>query len=155
MYHLSRQQLLHCTLDQAWDFFSSPRNLDHLTPESVHFKITHLLSERMYEGQLIGYQIKVAPFIWVQWLTEITHVEPKVSFTDDQRLGPYQLWHHTHTFEETAEGTLMTDHVTYALPFSLIGALVHRLYVKRQLKHIFDERRRLVDKIFPAAKAPT
>lgn len=149
MYHIQRQQLLHCNIDQAWNFFSSPQNLDRLTPESVRFKITHLQSDTMHEGQLIGYKVKVAPFLWVKWLTEITHVTPKTSFTDDQRIGPYKFWHHTHFFEESLKGTLMTDNITYALPFGILGKVVHRLYVKNQLAHIFDERMRLANEIFP------
>lgn len=154
MYHIHRQQYLHCPLDQAWDFFSSPRNLDRLTPESVGFKITHLLSDTMHEGQLIGYKVKIAPLLWVNWLTEITHVEPKTSFIDDQRIGPYSVWHHTHSFEETADGTLMTDSITYALPFGILGKVAHRLYVKKQLKHIFDQRSRLTEEIFPPTTQP-
>lgn len=150
MYHLHRQQLLHCTIDEAWAFFSNPRNLDQLTPKAVGFKITHCNSEHMHLGQMIGYKVKVAPFVWVNWLTEITLVEGNKRFVDDQRLGPYKVWHHTHSFEETSEGVMMTDDVVYALPFGLIGQLVHALYVKSQLKHIFDERKRLTEEIFNA-----
>lgn len=150
MHHFQRKQWLPCSLEEAWDFFSSPRNLDHLTPDSVGFRITHLQSERMHPGQVIAYQVKVAPMIWVDWLTEITQVEPMQSFVDDQRIGPYKLWHHTHRFEEQNDGVLMTDEVTYALPFGPLGEIVHRLYVKRQLRHIFDERERLAAERFNA-----
>ncbi len=148
IHQLERQQQLNCTIEQAWEFFSSPKNLDRLTPDSVGFKITHCQSDVMHEGQIIGYKIKIAPFIWVNWLTEITHVEYQKSFVDDQRVGPYKLWHHTHRFEENAEGVMMTDHVTYVMPFGLIGSIAHALFVKKQLKHIFDERRRLCEEIF-------
>jgi ligand-binding SRPBCC domain-containing protein len=151
IYQLERQQQLYCTIEEAWAFFSSPKNLDRLTPDSIGFKITHCESEQMYEGQIIGYKVKVAPFVWVTWLTEITHVEDRKSFVDDQRVGPYKVWHHTHRFEENPDGVMMTDHVTYVLPLGPVGRLVHALFVRRQLKHIFDERRRLCDEIFGAS----
>lgn len=150
MYHLHRKQQLNCSMEEAWEFFSNPRNLDQLTPKSVGFKITHCKSESMHLGQMIGYKVKVAPFIWLNWLTEITLIEGKNRFVDDQRVGPYKVWHHTHTFEENAEGVLMTDDVVYVLPFGPLGQLVHKLYVRAQLKHIFDERKRLTDEIFSA-----
>ena len=146
--HLRREQQLNCTLDEAWEFFSTPRNLDKLTPKSVGFKITHCASEAMHEGQIISYKIKVAPLIWLSWLTEISHVEHRSKFVDNQLSGPYKVWHHTHRFVENDQGVLMTDEVAYVMPFGLIGNVVNALFVRRQLDHIFDERRRLVGEIF-------
>ena len=150
MHHLYRQQQLNCTLDEAWDFFSNPRNLEKLTPSSIGFDITHCKSEVMHVGQMIGYRIKIAPMIWVKWLTEITYVEDKKCFIDDQRIGPYKVWHHTHSFEENADGVLMTDDIVYAMPFGIIGDIAHTLNVKNKLHHIFDERKRLTDELFSA-----
>lgn len=104
----------------------------------------------MHKGQMIGYRVKVAPLIWVKWLTEITLVEGKQRFVDDQRIGPYKVWHHTHSFEEQEDGVLMTDDVVYALPLGPLGSIAHALYVKKQLKYIFDERMKLTDQIFNA-----
>lgn len=150
IYQLHYQQQLDCTLEEAWTFFSTPRNLDRLTPKSVGFKITHCSSETMHEGQIIGYKVKVAPLIWVTWLTEITLVDAPHTFIDDQRSGPYKLWHHTHRFEEKNGGVLMTDEVTYVMPFGIIGRIAHALFVKAQLRHIFSERERLCHNIFNA-----
>ena len=153
IYQLKREQHINCSLDEAWAFFSTPRNLDKLTPESVDFKITHCNSEPAHEGQMIGYKVKVAPFTWVTWLTEITKVNEKESFVDDQRIGPYKVWHHTHRFEEKEDGVLMTDDVTYVMPFGIIGVIVHALFVKNKLRHIFDERKRLCEQYFSAENA--
>lgn len=150
MHHLQRQQQLNCSLDEAWDFFATPRNLDKLTPSSVGFDITHCESDVMHVGQMIGYRIKIAPMVWVKWLTEITLVDEKKRFIDDQRIGPYKVWHHTHLFEENSDGVLMTDDIMYALPFGPLGTIAHALHVKSKLKHIFDERRRLTDELFSA-----
>lgn len=148
IYHLHREQQLYCSIDEAWNFFSSPRNLDKLTPDIVGFKITHCASETMHQGQLIAYKIKVAPMIWVNWLTKISQVEDKNMFIDTQLSGPYKVWHHTHRFKENEHGVLMSDDVTYVMPFGFVGIIAHKLYVKRQLKHIFDERKRLTRDIF-------
>ena len=150
MHHLHRKQQLNCTLEEAWEFFSNPRNLEKLTPSSIGFKITHCQSASMHAGQMIGYRIKVAPLIWVKWLTEITQVEHNKRFVDDQRMGPYKVWHHTHQFEENVDGVLMTDDFIYALPYGPIGSLVHVLFVKNKLNHIFNERKRLTEELFNA-----
>ena len=148
IYQLKRTQTLNCSINQAWSFFSTPRNLDRLTPDSVGFKITHCTSEVMHQGQMIGYQVKVAPFIWVKWLTEITMVDDHSSFIDEQRLGPYKIWHHIHRFEKQKNCVLMTDEVTYVMPFGILGRIAHALFVKKKLQHIFDERQRLTEAVF-------
>ncbi|MGE9268680.1 MAG: SRPBCC family protein, partial [Verrucomicrobiales bacterium] len=128
------------------------RNLDKLTPDSVGFRILHCESETMHPGQIITYQVKILPFLWVDWMTEITHIAEKQHFIDDQRHGPYKVWHHTHRFEENEHGVLMSDEVSYVLPFGPLGKLVHRLFVKKQLDHIFDERQRLCAAHFSSGK---
>jgi len=150
IYHLHREQQLPCSMDDAWEFFSTPRNLDRLTPKSVGFKITHCASEKMHEGQVIAYKIKVAPLIWVSWLTEISLVNYREMFIDNQCSGPYKVWHHTHSFKENEDGVMMMDDVSYVMPFGLLGDIVHALFVKRQLAHIFNERERLVNEHFSA-----
>jgi len=134
-------------MDEAWEFFSKPQNLDKLTPESIGFKITHCTSEKAHEGQIISYKIKIAPMVWVNWLTEITRVEDRVKFVDNQLHGPYKVWHHTHSFEENDKGVLMSDDVAYVMPFGIIGNIIHVLFVRRKLEHIFNERQRLITAI--------
>lgn len=148
IYQLKREQTLNCSLDEAWEFFATPKNLDKMTPKSIGFKITHLDAETMYQGQMIGYKIKVAPLTWITWLTEITFIEHKKSFIDDQRTGPYKVWHHTHSFEEKDGKTIMRDDVTYVLPFGIFGKIANALYVNRQVKSIFDERAKITEEIF-------
>ncbi len=155
IYQLKREQHLHCSLEDAWSFFSTPNNLEKLTPESVGLKITHGASDTVHEGQIIGYKVRIAPLIWITWLTEITHVEHMHRFVDDQRVGPYKVWHHTHRFEPDGEGVLIKDEVTYVMPFGIIGRIAHRLFVKKQLRHIFDERKKLCDAYFNEESAST
>jgi ligand-binding SRPBCC domain-containing protein len=146
---LERTQFIPADPAVVWDFFSTPRNLNALTPPALHFEI---LGEPapMHAGQLIAYRIRVAPGVRLSWLTEIRHVNAGRSFVDEQRSGPYAFWHHEHRFEPRDGGVLMTDRVTYVLPLGLLGDLVYALWVRRQLRHIFDYRRGAVERRFPA-----
>ena len=145
---LEQEQLLPISLKEAWEFFSTPRNLDKITPNDVGFTILDTAGETMYPGQIITYKIKVPPGISVSWVTEITHVDEGKSFVDEQRFGPYKMWHHRHSFEEVEGGVLMKDRVDYALPFSPFGEIAHRPFVRPKLEHIFSERKQAIDAFF-------
>ena len=114
MHTLEQEQWLPISQKEAWEFFSSPRNLDKITPPDLGFKIKTLPSEVMYEGEIITYDVKMAPGVWIPWVTEIKAVDEGRSFIDEQRSGPYRFWHHRHSFEEKDGGTLMKDLVHYA-----------------------------------------
>ncbi|MDX1680497.1 MAG: SRPBCC family protein [Akkermansiaceae bacterium] len=148
LHTLKQEQFLPIPLEEAWDFFSSPENLDAITPDDLGFKITSPELETMYEGQIITYKVKLAPMIWVNWVTEIKALEEEVSFIDEQRFGPYAFWHHRHHFQEVDGGVKMTDLVNYGLPFGPFGAIAHGLFVRRKLKWIFGERRRILGERF-------
>ena len=145
---LEQEQVLPITIGDAWEFFSAPQNLDEITPNDLGFKITSLSLEKMHEGQIITYKVKLAPLIWVTWVTEIKCVQEGVSFIDEQRFGPYKFWHHRHHFESAEGGVLMKDLVHYALPFGLFGAIAHAVFVRRKLEWIFGSRRKILDQKF-------
>ncbi len=121
--------------------FSSPRNLDEITPGDLGFKIVSLPGEKMYEGQIITYKVMIVPGIWVPWVTEIKAVDEGRSFVDEQRFGLYKFWHHRHTFEEVPGGVLMRDLVHYGFGFGPFGAIAHAVFVAAKLKSIFDFRK--------------
>jgi ligand-binding SRPBCC domain-containing protein len=150
VYHLHQAQFLPLTLNEAWTFFSSPQNLVKITPPNMDFKILHISGNGsgMYPGQIISYKIKFLPFIYFRWVTEIKHVHPNKYFVDDQVFGPYALWHHQHHFKEVSGGVEMTDEITYAVPFGFIGRLANFLFVKNQLREIFQFRKITLDKMF-------
>jgi ligand-binding SRPBCC domain-containing protein len=148
IYLLETQQLIPADLDTVWAFFATPRNLNEITPPDLHFTFVRGGDEPMYAGQIIEYRVTVFPYISTRWVTQITHVEPRRRFIDEQRVGPYRLWIHEHRFEPVEGGVLMTDRVTYALPFGPLGRLVHRMFVRRRLEYIFGYRRRRVAEIF-------
>ncbi len=152
VYSLKTIQQLPITLEQAWDFFSSPANLKEITPDNLRFNIVSKHhGEKMYAGQIIEYTVKPVLGLPIYWMTEITHVEDKKYFVDEQRFGPYSMWHHQHHFKATANGVEMTDIVHYKLPFWFLGDIANMLFVKQQLKTIFDYRFKIVEKKFGAA----
>ena len=145
---LEQEQVLPISIEEAWAFFSTPRNLDEITPPDLGFFIEHCEDGPMFGGQIITYRIKIAPLIWVSWVTEIRAVEEGVSFVDNQMCGPYKLWHHRHSFEEVDGGVLMRDRVHYGLGFGPFGALAHALFVGRKVKGIFESRRKFLAERF-------
>ena len=148
IHHLYQEQFLPIPIADAWDFFSTPRNLDEITPQELGFKIVYQPGDKMYEGQIIEYRVMVVPGIWLPWVTEIKTVREGQSFVDEQRFGPYKFWHHRHTFEEKDGGTLMRDLVYYALPLWPFGEIGHNIFVKPKLESIFDFRREILEKRF-------
>jgi len=149
LHSLKRVQVLPITLEKAWDFFSDPANLATITPSGMGF---HILSEhrpdRMYAGQLIEYRVSPLLGIPLHWVTEITHVVEGKYFIDEQRFGPYSLWHHQHHFREVEGGVEMTDIVHYKIPLGLIGRLANVLFVRGKLEAIFNYRYVTVEKLF-------
>jgi ligand-binding SRPBCC domain-containing protein len=147
-YHLKRVQFLPISRQQAWDFFSSPTNLNEITPPYMDFRILSNSSDRIYAGQIITYTVKPVLGIPLFWMTEITHVQDGVYFVDEQRSGPYALWHHTHLFKDVEGGMEMTDLVHYKLPLGFLGRIAHGLFVKKQLEDLFDYRYQVLEKRF-------
>ena len=148
MYVFERTQEIPVSVEQAWDFFSSPKNLKEITPSYLGFDIKSELPEKMHEGLFIMYMVKPIFGIPMEWVTEITHINKGRFFVDEQRKGPYRIWHHEHHFEPTPKGVRMFDRVSYELPFGLFGQMVHPLLVKPKLVEIFNFRFDKVEKLF-------
>ncbi|MBA0883194.1 SRPBCC family protein [Flavobacterium undicola] len=148
VYKKETVQHINASIEECWAFFSSPRNLQKITPQTMGFQITDFDGKNMYAGQIIQY--KVSPFLGIKlpWVTEITMVKEQSYFVDIQLFGPYALWHHKHFFEPTENGVKMTDLVHYALPLGFIGRIVNALIVKNKLKGIFEYRVKKVNEIF-------
>lgn len=147
---LQATQTIPSTLAQAWTFFSNPRNLARITPPALGFEIlTPDLPEEIHPGLMIAYRVRPILGVPMTWLTEITHVEEGRRFVDEQRVGPYAVWHHEHTFRDRGDGRVdLGDHVTYVLPFGPFGVLLHGWLVRPQLDRIFAHREIAVRKIF-------
>jgi ligand-binding SRPBCC domain-containing protein len=148
IYTLQKTQTLPIQLEQAWDFFSSPKNLKEITPEYMGFDITSDLGDgKMYPGQVITYRVTPLLNIPMSWVTEITHVVDHKYFVDEQRFGPYALWHHQHWFKPVVKGVEMIDIVNYGLPFDPFGRIAIGL-VRSKLEEIFEYRFKKVEELF-------
>jgi ligand-binding SRPBCC domain-containing protein len=145
---LECRQQLPLTLREAWDFFSRPENLAKITPPNLGFEVTSPLPERMYAGMIVCYRVSPFGGIRVPWVTEISHVREPEFFVDEQRSGPYRLWHHQHHFLEVAGGVEMTDLVHYQLPYGLLGDLLAGRLVERRVAAIFAYRRQVLAELF-------
>lgn len=148
-YQLHKTQKVPATIEQVWDFISSPANLKKITPEYMGFNITSkLLSEKMYPGMIISYKVSPVLGIKMTWVTEITQVKEKEYFVDEQRIGPYTMWHHEHKIEPIEGGVLMTDIVSYKPPFGFLGSIANSILIKKQLEEIFAYRTVAMEKMF-------
>jgi len=148
MYQLKRTQFVKTDMKTCWDFFSSPKNLSLITPPNMGFVVKTDVPEKMYEGLMIAYIVKPVAGIPMQWITEIKAVKEHQFFIDEQRKGPYAIWHHEHHFKEVEGGIEMTDIVSYLLPLGFLGRLVHPFLVKPKLDQIFNYRFKKVEDIF-------
>lgn len=148
---LERSQVLPIPIEQAWSFFSTPRNLALITPPELGLTIREPFDDQAaHDGQLIRYTVRPLLGIPLPWLTRIERVNPPTHFADTQLRGPYARWYHEHRFEPVEGGTRMHDRVEYALPLGPVGALMHRLVVRGRLERIFDFRRQVLEGLFPA-----
>ena len=147
-----KKQLINSDLDTVWNFMSSPNNLSKITPSKMNFKITSRNNTKMYQGMIITYKVSPLLGIPLNWMTEITHVKEKQFFVDEQRMGPYKIWHHEHIFEETKNGILMKDIITYIPKFGIIGSLANMLFIKKEINEIFKFREKKIEEIFNKKK---
>ena len=148
-YQFQKRHKIRTSIDEIWEFISSPANLKEITPDYMGFDITTKnLPVKMYPGMIIAY--KVSPLLGLKttWVTEITHITDKRYFVDEQRVGPYSLWHHQHIIEPLEDGVLMTDIVSYQPPFGFLGAIANKLIIKSKLNEIFDFRTKAIEKRF-------
>ena len=146
---MSQKQWLPISPEEAWAFFSSPRNLEKMTPPGMGFQIVSLPSEFLYEGEIIEYKVKVLPGLWIPWVSEIKALDEGRSFVDDQISGPFKFWHHRHSFEEKDEGTEVCDLIHYSIGFGPFGEIARQLVVKGKLEEMFAFREAALKKEFP------
>ena len=152
IFRLHTHQNLPISVDEAWDFLSDPANLKTITPDYMGFNILSGADRKMFPGQIIQYIVTPLAGIPTKWVTEITHVKDKEYFVDEQRFGPYALWHHKHFIKAIPGGVEMEDIIDYKLPMGILGQLAHPIVVKPKLKEIFDYRYQKLIELFGAFK---
>ena len=153
IYQLKSAQKLPVSLETAWNFFSDPRNLAKITPAWLNFKILSDLPPKMHAGMIISYTVRPMLNVPATWVTEITQVNEPFYFVDEQRFGPYKMWHHEHIFRKAEDGgIIMEDIVSYVVPFGILGRIMHRLVINKKIKEIFNYRTGVLNKLFPDDK---
>lgn len=140
IYKLEVSQTINASMNEVWNYFSNPHNLNELTPKNMNFEITSKVGNVTYQGQIITYSIQLVPLLKTNWVTEITHLENHKMFIDEQRFGPYAMWHHEHHFLEENGKVTMQDIISFKLPFGLLGRVLAAYFVKKRIKQIFDYR---------------
>ena len=148
MTQLKQEQFLPISLDEAWIFFATPKNLNEVTPDDMVFEITSELPDTMYEGLLINYKLRPMLNIPINWCTEITHIKEKEFFVDEQRKGPYYIWHHEHHFKAVEGGVIMTDILHYDIGKSFLGWMAGKLFVNKKVEEIFNYRYKMLETFF-------
>ncbi len=151
MYQLKTEQFIKTDLTTAWEFFSNPKNLALITPDTLGFKIKNEVADKMYEGIMISYTVKPLLGIPLNWVTEITKIKEKEYFIDEQRKGPYKIWHHEHHFKEVNGGVQMSDVLSYEIPYGSLGKLM-KSFIKKKIEEIFAFREKKVDELFNSTK---
>ena len=148
-YQFRREQKINASQDRVWDFIATPANLKLITPDYMSFDILGQdLPEKMYAGMILMYRVSPLLGIKLNWVTEISHVKEGVYFVDEQRIGPYRLWHHQHHLKSHGDGVVMEDVVTYSPPFGLMGSAMKKFIIERKLNEIFDYRESAIDAYF-------
>jgi len=146
---LQVKQKLPVSIEKAWEFFSAPNNLAKITPEHMGFKITSdIENDKMFPGQIITYQVHPFKGFTTNWVTEITHVVDHKYFVDEQRFGPYSMWHHEHWFKAVGGGVEMIDRISYKIPFGFLGRILEKILIRKQLKNIFEYRYKKLNAFF-------
>ena len=148
LYQIKIKQNLPISVDKAWEFLSNPKNLKEITPKYMNFSILSGADRSIFAGQIIQYKVTPMLGISTKWVTEITHVKDKEYFVDEQRFGPYALWHHKHFIKKIDGGVEMEDVIDYKIPFGIIGQIAHPIIVKNKLKQIFKFRENKLKELF-------
>ncbi len=149
---LNTTQRIPTDIESVWDFISSPKNLKEITPDYMGFEIIGNSPEKMYPGMLIQYKVSPVLGLKMTWVTEITHVKTGEYFVDEQRVGPYSMWHHQHHIKKIPGGVEMLDIIDYQAPLGIIGDIANAIFIKRQLAEIFAYRKRAIEERFGIMK---
>ncbi len=140
IYRIYQEQILPISIEEAWNFFATPKNLNEVTPSELDFKVLSPFPDKMYEGLIIQYRIKPMINIPLNWCTEITHIKEMDYFVDEQRKGPYKMWHHEHHFSVVPGGVLMKDILFYDIGMGILGNIAGKLFVHKKVRAIFNYR---------------
>ncbi len=147
-------QRLPIQLEEAWDFFTSPKNLSLITPHWLDYRINLDPPEYLHPGTIISASIRPVPVISTSWISEITHIRPPQFYITEQRFGPFKMWHHEHHFRAIDEGVEIEDIIMYGMHFGMIGSFVHNIYLRKRLHDVFSYRAQALEQRFGSVRKP-
>lgn len=147
-------QRLPIQIEEAWDFFTSPKNLSLITPHWLDYRLNLDPPEYLHPGTIISASIRPIPVISTSWISEITHIRPPQFYITEQRVGPFKLWHHEHHFRAIDEGVEIEDIIMYGMHFGMIGSFVHNVYLRKRLHEIFSYRAQTLEQRFGSLRKP-
>ena len=148
MYQLKDSVVLNISLDEAWDFFSRPVNLSRLTPDEMNLKVSQHNDHEIQEGVELEFEVAPVMGISINWTSKITKVKKKEYFIDEQIKGPFAYWRHEHRFAPAKHGTIVTDILTYKMPFGGLGKLAQPILVRKKIDALFEFRKSQLEEIF-------
>ncbi|MBU8891280.1 MAG: SRPBCC family protein [Bacteroidales bacterium] len=149
MHKLKKTQNISLPVQEAWEFFSQPDNIEKITPSNLHFKIlSRSDAGEMYPGMIISYKVSSLSNLVVKWVTEVTQIKKHKYFIDHQIQGLYKIWHHEHHFKEIANGTEMKDILFYDVRFGFVGQLLHKIFIRKRIEEIFNYRELKIKELF-------
>jgi ligand-binding SRPBCC domain-containing protein len=149
---LQYEQVLPISIEKAWEFFANPKNLEHITPKALNFKIVSKVPNEVHEGLFVEYTVSPLMNFPMKWLSKITDVEKPFKFTDEQIQGPYSTWRHLHTFHEVPQGVKVVDQIEYSLPIGIFENRLNAQVVLPKLNEIFAFRSQTLSILFGEAK---
>lgn len=147
-------QRLPIQIEEAWDFFTSPKNLRLTTPHWLDFRLTSDPPEYLHPGTIVSATIRPFPVISTDWISEITHIRPPQFYITEQRFGPFKMWHHEHHFRAIDDGVEVEDIILYGMHFGMIGSMVHNLFIRKRLHEAFSFRAQALEQRFGSINKP-
>ena len=147
-------QRLPIQIEEAWDFFTSPKNMRLISPHWLDYRLTMEPPEYLHPGTIVSASIRPIPIYSTNWISEITHVRPLQFYISEQRVGPFKMWHHEHYFRAHDEGVELEDIIMYGMPFGKVGSLVHNMFIRKKLHEAFSFRAQALEQRFGTISKP-
>ncbi len=135
------------TPKQLFEFHLDITNVRIITPPFIRIRFASK-PDIIRQGSCITVEIKQFG-IWLPWEITIEQLHENSSMTDRQTgKGPFSYWKHEHLFSPSGTGTLLTDRLSYQLPFGRIGKIFDALLFRHVQRWIFRYRHKKTAEYF-------
>lgn len=133
--------ILPVSADEVYAWHARPGAFERLTPPWQRLRV---LERRggIEDGGVLVFQYRTGPMRG-RWVALHEGNVPGRRFVDEQVLGPFASWRHTHSFEPAGEdSSALHDHVEYALPGAAATGRLGAVPARRALERLFRFRHR-------------